>query len=314
MDTSIGAPTLDLNALARFAAIVELGGFSPAARALGVPRQSLHRGVAHLEEVTGVRLLDRSARQIRPTDAGRRLFAHAAAILREARDAESGMRAARARPRGRLRLTAPHLFAEEFLPPLIEEFLKTWPEVQIDADLTVTHADVVRDDYDLALRIGPGPASGRYTRALGPIERVCCASPGYLAGAPSLATPRALDRQAVLVYGAPQARPSWRFERAGEAIDVALAPRLRVDSARVVLAACRAGLGVACLPEFLCAGDVAAGALVRVWSEWRVPAAPVWAVYSSRSDRSPTLHAFLALLEARLARPSAPPSPHEPRS
>ncbi|HRI11338.1 MAG TPA: LysR family transcriptional regulator, partial [Nannocystaceae bacterium] len=67
MDTSIGAPTLDLNALARFAAIVELGGFSPAARALGGPRQSLHRGVAHLEEVTGVRLLDRSARQIRPT-------------------------------------------------------------------------------------------------------------------------------------------------------------------------------------------------------------------------------------------------------
>lgn len=71
MDTS--TPDLDLNALARFAAFVELGGFSPAARALGVPRQSLHRGVAQLEEANGVRLLDRGARQVRPTDASRRL-------------------------------------------------------------------------------------------------------------------------------------------------------------------------------------------------------------------------------------------------
>src|SRR5262245_23255258 len=78
---------LDLNALARFAAVVEHDGFSPAARALGVPRQSLHRSVAQLESAAGVQLLDRGARQVRPTDAGRRLFAHATVILREARDA-----------------------------------------------------------------------------------------------------------------------------------------------------------------------------------------------------------------------------------
>lgn len=303
MDTS--TPDLDLNALARFAAVVELGGFSPAARALGVPRQSLHRGVAQLEEATGVRLLDRDARQVRPTDAGRRLFAHASAILREARDAQASMRAARGRPRGRLRLTAPHLFAEEYLAPLIHEFLRTWPEVQIDADFGVARSDLVRDDFDLAIRLGAPPAGVRYVAALGSMTLVCCAAPTYLTDAPPLPSPRALDRHAVLLYGGRQDRHVWRFHRAGEDLDVELAPRMRVDSARVVLDACRAGLGVTRLPEFLCARDLAGGALVRLWSDWRIAAAPVSAIYSSRSDKNPTLHAFLDVLKARLRRPAA---------
>lgn len=95
-------------------------------------------------------------------------------------------------------------------------------------------------------------------------------------------------------------RSLWRFERAGEALEVGLTPRMRVDGARVVLAACRAGVGVSRLPEFLCARDLADGALVRLWPEWRIAAASAWALYSSRSDKNPTLHAFLDLLRARL--------------
>ena len=300
MDTPGGGSDLDLNALARFAAVVELGGFSPAARALGLPRQSLHRGVAQLEEATGVRLLDRDARRVRPTDAGRRLYAHASAILREARDAQASMRAARGRPRGRLRLTAPHLFAEEFLAPVIHEFLRTWPEVQVDADLTVARSDLVRDDFDLAIRLGERPTQGRYVAELGTVALACCAAPAYLASSPPLPGPRALDHHAVLVYGARADRHVWRFTRAGEAIEVELAPRMRVDSARVVLDACRAGLGVARLPAFLCARDLAGGGLVRLWSDWPIAAASAWAIYSSRSDRNPTLHALLDLLKARL--------------
>ncbi|MFY0539506.1 LysR family transcriptional regulator [Nannocystis pusilla] len=293
-------PALDLNALARFAAVVELGGFSPAARALGVPRQSLHRSIAQLEQVTGVRLLDRGARQVRPTDAGRRLFGHAATILREARDAHASLRAARGRPRGRLRLTAPHLFAEQFLIPLIEEFLATWPEVQIDADFTVAHSDLIRDDYDLAIRLGDRPTHGRYVVMLGSVATVCCVAPAYLAAAPPLADPQALSRHSVLAYGPHRVRHTWRFERAGETVEVDLAPRLRADSARLVLAACRAGLGVARLPEFLCAGDVSAGSLVPVWVDWQIPRTPIWVLYSSRSDKNPTLHAFLDRLKAHL--------------
>src|SRR3954464_12233701 len=94
--------SLDLNALARFAAVVERGGFSAAARSLGLPRQSLHRSVAALEAAAGVRLLDRAGGQVRPTDAGRRLFTHATAILFEARAASADLGAARREPRGRL--------------------------------------------------------------------------------------------------------------------------------------------------------------------------------------------------------------------
>lgn len=292
--------TLDLNALARFAAVVEAGGFSPAARALGLPRQSLHRSVAQLEGAAGVPLLDRGARTVRPTDAGRRLYAHAAAILREARAAQTSVRAARGRPRGLLRLTAPHLFAEEFLAPVIGEFLTTWPEVQIDADFTVARSDLLRDDLDLAIRLGERPTQARYAAELGRLAEVCCAAPAYLAAAPPLADPRALDGHATLAYGGRQARRRWRFVRGDEAVEVTVTPRLRVDSARVALAACRAGLGVGRLPAFLCARDLASGSLVRLWPDWGFAATAAWALYSVRSDRNPTLHAFLDLLRARL--------------
>ena len=98
---------LDLNALARFAAVVEHGGFSSAARALGQPRQSIHRSVAALEAEAGVRLLERTTRSVRLTAAGRRLHEHASSILRAAREARTSLVEARATPRGRLRLTAP---------------------------------------------------------------------------------------------------------------------------------------------------------------------------------------------------------------
>lgn len=297
MDSPLG---FDLNALARFAAVVERGGFSPAARALGVPRQSIHRSVAQLEEAAGVHLLDRDAGRVRPTDAGRRLFAHASAILREARDAQASLRAAKERPRGRLRLTAPHLFAEQFLAAPLVEFLAAWPEVEIEADLTVAASDLLRDDLDLAIRIGERPKGSGYATLLGAVDQVCCAAPSYLERAPGIAAPADLARHAILQYGRRVAHARWRFERAGDEVTVEVAPRLRVDSAAIVLASCRAGLGVTRLPTFYCARDLADGSLVRVCPDWQIADAPVWSLTASRVDKNPTLRAFLDLLRARI--------------
>jgi DNA-binding transcriptional LysR family regulator len=293
--------TFDLNALARFAAVVERGGFSPAARALGLPRQSIHRSVSQLEQAAGVALLDRGHGRVRATDAGNRLFMHASAILREARDAEASLRSARGRPRGRFRLTAPHLFAESFLATPIQELLAAWPELQIDADLGVARTDLVRDDLDLAIRVGDRPTDGGYATSLGELSQVCCAAPSYLARGPTLATPEDLEGHAVLHYGRRSQRVQWTFRRAGAKVTVDVAPRLRVDSGALVLAAARGGLGVTRLPSFVCERDLAAGSLVPVCPEWQIERAGVWALTSSRADRSATLRAFLTLLRAQLA-------------
>jgi DNA-binding transcriptional LysR family regulator len=164
---SDNARALDLNGLVRFAAVVERGGFSAAARVLGVPRQALHRSVAALEATAGAQLLERSGNRVRVTDAGERLSKHAATILSEARAAHANLAAGRHRPRGRLRLTAPHLFAEEFLSLPIQDFLAAWPDVEVDADLTTTRRDLARSDLDLAIRLGSRPTEAGLRRAAG---------------------------------------------------------------------------------------------------------------------------------------------------
>jgi DNA-binding transcriptional LysR family regulator len=291
---------LDLNGLARFAAVIEHGGFSAAARALGLPRQVLHRSVAAVEATAGVPLLERSGGRVRPTDAGRRLSVHAAAILSEARAAHASMVAARDRPRGRLRLTAPLLFAEEFLARPIQDFLAAWPGVEVDADLTVARRELMRDDLDLAIRLGPRPTEAGYVISLGHVAQICCAAPSYVARVGALAEPGGLDRHSVILYGRAQARFQWRFERGDEKVEVPIKPRLRVDSARIALSACRAGVGVARLPEFMCAQELSNGALVRVLPEWQIPSAGIWALSTVPMTRSVTLRVFIDLIRARL--------------
>jgi DNA-binding transcriptional LysR family regulator len=274
---------MDLNGLVRFAAVVERGGFSAAARTLGVPRQALHRSVSALEATAGVQLLERSGSRVRVTDAGERLAKHAATILSEARAAHANLAAARRRPRGRLRITAPHLFAEEFLSLPIQDFLAAWPDVEVDADLTTARRDLSRHDLDLAIRLGPRPTEAGYVVQLGSLSQACVAAPSYLAKAAPLLEPRDLPQHAVIVYGA--ARGSYQ---------------LRVDSARIALSACRAAIGVAWLPELMCADDVVSGTLSTVLAPWRCPKATVWAFSSTPIARSPTLRAFVDLVRARM--------------
>ncbi len=300
MSSKADTQTLDLNALLRFAAVVERGGFSAAARTLGLPRQALHRSVAALEASAGTPLLERGGGQVRPTDAGRRLFSHATAILFEARAAQSSLAEARQRPRGRLRLTAPHLFAEEFLAGPIQTFLAAWPEVQIDADLTTVRRELMQDELDLAIRLGPRPTESGYVVSLGELAQVCCAAPSYLARGRPQAQPHDLAQNDVLVYGQIRQHIKWRFERDGQSLEVPLSPRLRVDSAHIALSACRAGLGIVRLPAFVCASDLATGSLRALFPEWRIPAAGIWAFSTSRLDKSAMLRAFVDVVRKSL--------------
>jgi DNA-binding transcriptional LysR family regulator len=291
---------MDLNGLVRFAAVVERGGFSAAARTLGVPRQALHRSVAALEATAGVQLLERSGNRVRVTAAGERLTKHAATILSEARAAHANLAAARHKPRGRLRLTAPHLFAEEFLSLPIQDFLAAWPDVEVDADLTTARRDLSRNDLDLAIRLGQRPTEAGYVVQLGSLSQVCCAAPSYLARAAPLLEPRDLSQHAVIVYGPGRASYQLQFERETERLAVSVTPRLRVDSARIALSACRAALGVAWLPELACAQDVSSGTLSIVLAPWSCPKASVWAFSSTPIARNPTLRAFVDLVRARM--------------
>ena len=306
----------DLLALVWFAEVVEQGGFSAAARTLGVPRQTVFRRISKLESTLGLRLLERSTRKSRPTDAGRRLYTHAAQMVVEARAAAAAMEQARAQPTGRLRITAPQLFGEAALGTAINTYLGRWPEARLDVSFSLEPVDLLAGDFDLALRIGALSDSALLSRHLGVTTLTCCASPAYLAGAPALGRPRDLSQHRTIHYGRVPADGviHWRFlpppasapsaeqsQDAAGPIDILLRPRLAVESAALACQAALEHLGIVRLPRFACQRHLADGTLVELLLPWPIPDPPVYAVYASRAAGNPALQEFLDILKQSLA-------------
>jgi DNA-binding transcriptional LysR family regulator len=287
---------LDLGGLLRALAVSEAGSFAAAARALGISRQAVHRSVEALEAACGGPIFDRGGQQLRPTSLGRELLRHAEAL----RALERSVRASlvQAEPAGSVRLTAPPLFSETVLAEALVSFARAWPAVSVHVRSESKRTNLIRDDYDLMIRVGAPPPEEHHAQRLGHMGVILCASPDLLArvGAPD--TPDALARYALLEYGA-RGSTRWTFSAAGEERTVAAAPQLVADAAEIVSRACLAGLGVLRIPEIAVAARLASGQLVRVLRGWELPRAEVWAVYGHRTADDPTLRAITH--ELRLA-------------
>lgn len=291
---------LSLDDLATFAEVVHAGSFSEAARRLGRPRQSIHRQVAALETRLGLQLLERTTRRLRVTDVGRRLFEHADRIRDEARRAAALLKDAGSAPSGVLRVTAPDLFGELVLTPVIRSFLERWPDVRVEAVFSLDHADLLAGGFDLAIRLGSPGTHEHRTHVLARTAVAWVAAPSYLLRVGTPARVEDLATHDYLHYG--------REPRA-IALDASTStrtPRLWCTNARTVHDAAVAGLGVAKLPLLLCAPTLRSGALVRVLPELPLDAARVYAIHAARTSASPTLDAFLAVLRTHLEREPLP--------
>lgn len=299
-ETPSGPPTAE--DLVAFAAVVEAGGFSAAARALGTARQLVHRRVVALEDCTGLRLLERSTRQVRPTPLGMRVYAHAVTVRDALEAAAHEVRSSRAEPSGPLRISAPPLFTERLLPAVVIAFCSRWPAVQLELQPEVHFSDLIADNVDLALRIGQLEPSTLIARRLGLVsEQALVAAPGF-PGLAALAHPLDLRGVPTLILGPTPAsfRGVHRFRRGEESMEIPVRPRITSLSPAVVRTAALAALGVAWLPRFYVAEELAAGALVEVLREWWLPPSPVHAVLASRTAGNPAVGAFLLALEDAL--------------
>ena len=286
----------DFDEFLRFVEVAEAGSFAGAARRLNVSRQAVQRSLEQLEHRSGVQLLERSTRQLRLTDAGRRLLPAAYDLRTSARQAEAILSGAAEAPRGTLRIAAPPLFAEQVLAEVIARFQSAWPEVEVEGRFETRPTDPFADDLDLMIRIGFQPPEAAYAVRVDRGSWVLCASPKYLENAPELVSPVDLSHHRTLFYG-DKLRP-WTLRRGEESpVKVELAPVLQANSVPVVLAGCREGLGVAGLPVMGLSASLAAGILVEVLPEWRFPEPNVWAVYGHRTSTDPTLAAFVKLLQ-----------------
>jgi DNA-binding transcriptional LysR family regulator len=283
-----------------FAQVAEAKSFTSAARSLGMPKQTLSRRVADLERALGVQLLHRTTRRLRLSEIGAAYAERCAEIVRLADEANRSVTDAQQVPRGTLRVTADPVFGEAFLPALIVDFARRWPEVHIEVVLTRRKVDLIEEGFDVAFRVGRVDDSSLIARRLGPARVRYCASPAYVARAGKPSSPADLGRlQCILVLGS-DTTVRWPFVGGKDPL-VAVTGRLRFNSFAMAHAAAVAGLGIAIFPEFACAADVRRGRLVPVLEAWSGEVGGVWLLHATRQSLTARVKAFVDLVTASLA-------------
>jgi DNA-binding transcriptional LysR family regulator len=270
---------MDLNKIAVFVRVVETQSFTAAARALGVPKSSVSRSVAQLEQDLGVRLLHRTTRKLHLTDAGAAYYdkvSRALAGVQEATAAVSDMEGAE---RGAVRLTAPVDVGVFLLGRLLARFARRHPGVRVELSLTSRVVDLVEEGFDLALRAGRLRDSSLVRRRLATLEAALFCSPGYARrrGVPQTLADLA-DHDAV-VFRANDGKASWRLQGPKGEESVTVSGPLAVDDFLFVRKAVLAGMGVGLLPAFLCHRDAERGRAVRVLPGWAARGSPLHLVY-----------------------------------
>ncbi|MGN6825933.1 LysR family transcriptional regulator [Paucibacter sp. M5-1] len=261
--------------LRTFVAVVQGRSFASAARQLGVVKSAVSRRVNELEERLGVHLLNRSTRNLSLTDTGRVFFEKSTALLAALEEVEGLASHGAVEPVGDLRILAPSSFGRLHLVPMVCRFLEQHPRLSVELSLNDEVVDLMTEGFDMAVRIGKLPDSNLSARSLGPIRRVACASPEYIArfGAPK--QPSDLSHHSGILYSNVDEQKYWRFvdPRTGDEQSVTVTSRLRMNTGDSLCDAALAGAGIAVLPTFIIHEFVSSGKLVPVMLPFeKVPA------------------------------------------
>lgn len=274
---------MDLLALADFNLVARHGGFGKAARAAGRPKATLSRRVAELEASLDLRLFERGARALKLTEEGRALFERAGRLLSELEETTAAIASGGERPRGRLRISAPLLFAQTAMGKIAAGFALKYPEVRLEVTTEDRVVDMIEEGFDLVIRVNPDPDESLVGRAFLRDRLVVVATPDLARPAEGLATPavmRSTDRGA------------WDVKTPTGRLTIAIEPVLALSSLIMVRDAVRAGVGAGRLPMSLVSHDLADGTLVLL-GDVEGPDIALWTLYPSRRLLSARVSAFL---------------------
>ena len=252
--------------------LAQQGSFTAAAERLGVSKAAMSQRVAELERVAGVALVRRTTRSVRLTEAGQRLVDDTRASFEQIAESFAQVRDLAGLPRGLLRVTAPVALARQQLVPLLADFLRQYPDVRIELDLSDRITSLATEGFDLAIRHTGNPPDTHVAWTLCQTRSVLVATPAYLgrSGVPQL--PQELARHNCLHYPRSQDRPAWTLERrdpaAQERVTVQVGGSLAANNSEALRDAALAGLGIALLPDFSAQASLRAGQLVEVLPDW----------------------------------------------
>lgn len=270
------------NAMAAFVAAAELGSFTRAAAVTGATPSAISKLISRLERRLGALLIHRSTRRMTLTSNGQAYYARARAILDEVRALEREVASQHDAPSGLVRVTAPLLYGEVCVTPALLALQQRLPEVQLELELTDQVVDFFARPIDIAVRMGARPPPFSVARRVGDDRRVLCASPGYLKQRPAPRRPEDLRDHECIVFTGRQDSDTWRLRagpRSNRIVPVRVAGRLRINNTRSMQRAALEGLGIANLPYYLVAEDLAAGRLRALFDELLTRERSIWVVY-----------------------------------
>lgn len=294
---------MDLNDIVVFTKVVETRSFTGAAEQLGLPKSTVSRKLAQLEERLGVRLVQRTTRKLALTDIGEAYYERCARIVSDLAAAEQLVTDMQATPRGRLRVTAPVDLTTRYLGAIIADFTSGHAEINVEVEATDRVVDLIEEGFDLAIRFGQLPESTLIARKLCTIEAMLCASPAYLARRGTPATIEDLDSHDRVLFTPSPRTQTWTLYSGDATYDFGRPARFACNNVGAVHDAALAGAGIALLTDFMIAADLEAGVLVPVLPAWRARSTDTHAVYPARQNMPPRLTLFLDHLAKALGPP-----------
>lgn len=288
-------------AMETFVKVYESGSFSSAARLLHVGQPAVSKAVAQLETRLGVRLLLRSTQGLTPTQAGHDFYEHARLALEQADEAERVAQGDKAAISGRVRVCMAVTFARLHVIPRLPLFFARHPDIEVDIVLNDGNIDLIENGIDLALRMGELADSSLTVRKISQCPRWAVGTPGYFERAGTPEHPSALTEHDVVIHDLSGRDHQWTFERDGQRVNVSVSGRLRTNAAEGVRESVLAGMGMAIASEWMFAPELAAGTVIPVLTDWRLPSIDLWAVFPSGRQSNARTRAFVDFIETEFA-------------
>ena len=281
-------------------AAVDGGSLSAASRTLGMPLPTVSRKVSELEAHLGTQLVVRTSRKLLLTDAGSAFVVASRRVLEDLGNAERAASGEYEAPRGDLLVTASIMFGKLYLTPIVIDFLRAYPEVNVRVVLADHVIDLVENHVDAAIRIGRLPDSGLVATKVGEIRWVICASPDYLASHGTPNAPDDLTGHDCIGFEGLQPVRAWPFQSAAGLLDIPIRPRFSVNTADAVITAAVAGLGIARITSYQAAAELRQGGLISMLGGFTGPPLPIHLVHTGPPMLPLKLRAFLDFSGPRL--------------
>lgn len=291
--------------LALFVQIVEQGSFSAVARLSGTTPSAVSRSVSRLEQEMGSKLLHRSTRKLRLSDAGKTVYAHALEMLEAARLAMDAAGSTQQVAQGTLTLSVPKAVGRFVIHPLMTEFLTRFPQVDVCLRLEDRYLDLIDDGIDLALRITHSPSPGLHGKPLMPVSHVICATPHYLQQHDAPQNPQDLRAHSCISLGETPADARWKFRREGKTETVQTRGRYAANHTAVRLDAVKQNLGIGSLPLFTAREALERGEIVQVLAEWEFISSysgQLWLLWAGNKHMPARMRAMIDYLSEKIYR------------